>query len=740
MIEALLHRAQEQLQAGRIDAAADFARRALATSPRDARAFQLMAIVARLLHQTSKGLAHVAQAIVLNPRDARLFYLQALLHQDARNAPAAVTSLRQAVKLQPAFAEAQHDLGVLLAEAGEWQAAHLALQRALQARPDFPPALCNLGKLLRDLGQLEEAEQAYRQAVELQPHDAVALFHLGLTLSELDRRPEAISTLRRALQIEPKNTDAVLVLADCLRREERREESTEVLGFGLQHSPADERIRLAFAFDLAYTGAIEKARANYSEAWRRRPQSLAAALGAELTLAPIYTDREAIATARERYRQGLERLHDEGERFSRLSLEEVLDALQRSNFYLAYQGEDDRALQERYATFVRQMIQGVAPELLEAPAPLPRGGRRLRVGFASSFFCEGTVGDYFGKWISALDPARFETYLYHLRPDLNPYVHKLAARAQALRALSERSLADIAAAIRGDRLDVLIYPELGMDGRSFLLAALRLAPVQCAAWGHPVTSGHATIDYYFSSDAMEPPGGEAHYTEKLFRLPGIGTSYPRPPVPPDADRASLGLPLDAELLLLPQSPFKIHPDNDSLVAQLLSARPQAKLVLFNGPHRLLTERLLRRLGKVLEGHGVDAATRVIVLPFLKREDYLRVNLASDLMLDTLHWSGGNTSLDALACGLPMVTLPGRYLRGRQSAAMLRLMGAPEWVARDEADYLDIAAGVLDGGGNSSQRRSALREQAGALFDRKEPLAALAEFLETLESPTASRRA
>lgn len=44
------------------------------------------------------------------------------------------------------------------------------------------------------------------------------------------------------------------------------------------------------------------------------------------------------------------------------------------------------------------------------------------------------------------------------------------------------------------------------------------------------------------------------------------------------------------------------------------------------------------------------------------------------MLDSLHWSGGNTTLDALASGLPIVTLPGEFMRGRQTAAMLNLIG------------------------------------------------------------------
>jgi hypothetical protein len=77
----------------------------------------------------------------------------------------------------------------------------------------------------------------------------------------------------------------------------------------------------------------------------------------------------------------------------------------------------------------------------------------------------------------------------------------------------------------------------------------------------------------------------------------------------------------------------------------------------------------------------------------------------DAMIDTLHWSGGNSSLDALACSLPVVTLPGAFMRGRQSAGMLSLLGVPELIAADHAGYLAIAARLA---GDESWRRSSRR--------------------------------
>ena len=84
-----------------------------------------------------------------------------------------------------------------------------------------------------------------------------------------------------------------------------------------------------------------------------------------------------------------------------------------------------------------------------------------------------------------------------------------------------------------------------MDPIAGRLAAQRLAPVQCVAWGQPETTGMPTLDYFLSSDLMEPPDGAAHYTESLVRLPNLGLCY-LPDALPDVrlDRAALGLPPD----------------------------------------------------------------------------------------------------------------------------------------------------------------------------------------------------
>jgi CRISPR-associated protein Csy1 len=202
-----------------------------------------------------------------------------------------------------------------------------------------------------------------------------------------------------------------------------------------------------------------------------------------------------------------------------------------------------------------------------------------------------------------------------------------------------------------------------------------------------------------------------------------------PSVEGTADRAEFGLPRDRTLYLVPQSLFKMHPDNDALIARVLASDPRGIAVMFEANHAESTRRFRARLDAALAAEAV-AADRVLMLkPDLKHAAYMRLNAVCDVMLDTLHWSGGNTSIDAIAAALPVVTLPGGLMRGRQSAAMLRAMGLDELIADDIDGYV---ASALRLGADAAVRGSIagrMRDARAHLFGRDEPIRALEDFLE-----------
>jgi len=706
------------------------------TDAERAAAHLILAACCRKENNVDDALAHARAATTATPGDPVAHYAMAELQEAAGDISGAIASLGRALELDPRFVQACHYRGILLGESGDIAGARAAFEQAVRLDPGHARAWNNLGNVLRTQGRLEDAERSFARALELRPDYPLAAANLGEVQRDRGEVLQAEATLRSALKrqsAKPPYRPLLVLLAGLLRERGELDEAAELYLQAIQAAPeqsASEWFNLGMV--LGERGETERSREAYARTHAANRADLRGLIARHLTLPMIYADNAALETARSAFGTGLHALERGlGGALAGLSETQVLDGLRWTNFFMAYQGRDDRALQIEYAALAARAIDLAAPQW-RAPLPArPMAGRRVRIGFASAFFHVGTCGRYFKSWITDLDRDRFEVFVYHLFPGMDEVATEISRRADHFREFggTRARPSIVAPAIREDALDVLVYPELGMDVTSFALAALRLAPRQYAAWGHPVTTGHRTIDAFITCAEMEPEGAEAHYAEPLIRLPGIGTRYERPIVLSGATRAQFGLPEGPTLLLCPQSLFKIHPDNDALFAEVLSDNPGALLVLFAGRHPAITDQFMRRLARTLEQHGIAIRERTRVLPQVGHDDYLRVNSVCDAMVDTLHWSGGNTSLDALASCLPVATLPGSFMRGRQSAAMLTLLGVPELIARDRADYRAIVSRLAA----EPEWRRALGERIRSahdrLFDGTEATARLAQLLQ-----------
>ena len=455
----------------------------------------------------------------------------------------------------------------------------------------------------------------------------------------------------------------------------------------------------------------------------RFPDQLSFQFDARLLLPMVYADNADRIARRERYEAGLCELE------SMLPIMQRDPAriytLERSNFLLAYQGEDDLALQRRYANILGAMINAADADLRALPKhsqALPptaqnrHGQRKIRVGFISKWFFSCTAGNYFERWITRLDAARFERFVYYTGQTNDEVTARIGAAAEHFTRL-QADVRSNALVIRADELDILIHPEVGMSTGSYLLANLRLAPVQCAAWGHPVTTGSSTIDAYFSCGQMEPTDYQAHYSERVLLLDGIGVDVALPPSEAKAARSDFGLPAAGRLYFCPQSLFKIHPDMDLALAKILEGDSAAVLVFFQADSRAVTMAFADRLTRTLAARGINAKGQLKFLPRLGTSGFRKVLQLADVVLDPFHWSGGGTSLDAFAADLPVVTLPGRFMRGRQTAAMLRMMSADALIASDVDSYVRTAIEVATNQSLNHDLRALINANKRALFDR-----------------------
>jgi protein O-GlcNAc transferase len=230
---------------------------------------------------------------------------------------------------------------------------------------------------------------------------------------------------------------------------------------------------------------------------------------------------------------------------------------------------------------------------------------------------------------------------------------------------------------------------------------------------------------------MEPPEGDAHYTERLIRLPNLSIAYePLALAPAAVSRADIGVADDAIFYWCCQSLFKYLPHYDWVFPRIAAAVPDARFVFIKyNRGDAVTQIFRERLNAAFGAAGLDAARYCVFLPPMDMARFAGIGRLADVFLDSLGWSGCNSTLEALAGDLPVVTMAGDLMRGRHSAAILTMLGLPELIAKTPDGFVELAIRL----GRDSEARQRLRARIGRdkhrLYGDHAAIDGLARYLE-----------
>ncbi|HUP95226.1 MAG TPA: tetratricopeptide repeat protein [Burkholderiales bacterium] len=568
-------------------------------------------------------------------------------------------------------------------------------------------------------GDFDGAIAHYQAALELVPEHVDALCLAGNAYKLKGDTASAAAKLRLAAQYAPDRAHIFLLLASVVPLPEHRAEAIAALrrALALQPDTAELQVNYQLAKLLHDAGDAAEARLHYERAYELSGDDVMK-LKRATVIPPVLRSHEHVQEIRDEIFAEVHRLLGQTLRVTTPETD-----IGHTDFYLAYHGLADRPSRELLARLYLHAypsLDYVSPHVGEIA--MRRDGK-LRIGVVSKFLRNHTIGRLMRCFIERLDRNGFELTLFvwgEADDEISTAIRAAAAHTVVL----GNSLSGNLERVAEQRMDLLFYCDIGMESMTYFMAFSRLAPVQCVTWGHPVTTGLPYMDYFLSSVLIEPEDAATNYSERLECLPEscAYVCYPRPGPPKSVDRSRYGVSPENHIYACPQTLFKLHPDFDAVLGGILRADPNGVALFIKNPihlHAPLLDRWSKTLGDVLD--------RIRFLNPCIHEEFLELLAAADVLLDPPHFSGGNSSLEALGVGTPIVAWPGAYAKSRLTYASYKRMGVMDCVVPDAESYVQTAVRL----GTDPVFRAAVKkriaESSDVLFDDAATVRAMEAF-------------
>ena len=316
---------------------------------------------------------------------------------------------------------------------------------------------------------------------------------------------------------------------------------------------------------------------------------------------------------------------------------------------------------------------------------LTNQNKPLRIGYIAHTFRQHSVG-WLARWLLHYhDREKFQTAIYlggEFEDEITQFWYK--QKVDLVRNI-QRDPQFIAQQMREDEIDILVDLDSVTRNITCLVMALKPAPVQVTWLGFDA-SGLPSVDYFIADPYVLPENAQAHYTEKLWRLPNTYLAVDGFEIGiPTLRRDDLGIPHDAVIYLSSHGGYKRHPATIRLQMRIVKEVANSYLLIKGIGDENSVKQLFSQLAAE---EGVDLE-RLKFLPRDPNEYVHRANLQiADIALDTYPYNGATTTLELLWMGIPLVTRVGEQFAARNSYTFLRNVGVEEGIAWTEEEYLD----------------------------------------------------
>ncbi len=605
-----------------------------------------------------------------------------------------------------------------LSEADQW------LQQGLLQHPEERLLRQARARLLQAQGQGSQGAALLQELCQQAPNDASAWLDLGLARHRLGQRDAALEAFRHAGQLAPDDPRAAANQITVLQEQGNWQEAERLIA-GLAPAVRQScQVRGALAHLQMERQLVVEAAAEFAELCALEPQQPLHWLNRTACLRQLKHGMAALAVAK----QGMV-LHPQ-HRDLRHALGQCLAEVGRYRQAMALMEPGQQSPEELTGQhlFSLQFLGAgyglIAPELRAQLAQRwegeqrnqgvgalwgdrlrrPPHGRPLRVGYLSADFCNHPVGRFLLPVLEAHDRGAVEVVGLSCGPHQDAVQEELRSHCQHW--LNLRHATDLEAARMVSDLELDLVVELGgyTAGSRLGILCHRPAPVQLSYLGYFAPTYLACIDGWIGDRMLFGGLGELDRQAQALLLVEGGYMAYRDRALPAPQRGNAGRFRFGSF----NHARKLSAQAVELFCAVLAAVPQAELVLKSISFVEAAEQ--ERVRALFAAAGLQA-DRLILLPWVEgRTAHLACYREIDVALDSLPYGGATTTCEALAMGVPVVTLAGPGMVGRLSASVLEHAGCGAWIAAHAKDYVAIAQQLAAAGPRHSAQRLALRRQ------------------------------
>ena len=716
-------------QKGNLQKAIYFFEKAIKINSNNSATYNNIGFIYNQLKEYNKAIQSYERAIQINTRDSSAYYNLGNTYKELDQYQKAISCYEKAIEINPKYVEVYNNLGNIHKELDQYQKAISCYEKAIKINPKYVGAYNNLGNINKETGNIKKAIKFYESAIKLRPDHFDSFNNLGNIFKEQGQYQKAIDFYEKAIDIKPNFFAAHNNLGNNYKEMNQYQKAIECFEKAIEINPNDREVYNNLGNIYKELGDYTKAINYYDTTIKIDPNNLTAHWLSMNIFPIVYKNSEDLNIYRKKFEKGINKINLLLDKNSDYTKRQFLQALNSStNFYLHYQGKDDLVLQKSYANLIER-ITSIIYKKLHKEKKNTKSDKLIKVGFISSYLRNHTIFKLFKNWIIKLDNKNFKKLVYYVdnRIDQNT----LEIREKVDYFYNHSSVDQIINQIIKDNVDVLVYLDIGMSPKIQILSSLRLATVQCSTWGHPMTSGFKNIDYFLSGKLMETKDSQKYYSEKLINLPNLGIDYDLPKLA-NIKKPKIFKELNTTIFLNLQSLFKLLPEDDHIYLDIVKKYSKC-CFWFISENNQVTSIFQDRVSNLFNEHNYDFDKYFYFHPKCNQDEFFGLIEESDIILDSINWSGGNTSLEAISLNKPIVTMPTNFMRGRHTYGILKILDIENTIAYSKEEYVKISIKLALDKNFRNSIINKIKKNKNILFNDNNSTKFLEEFIKKIIS-------